>query len=851
MRKLYVVIALLLLFTLCNAAVLINENIQSWTSRGSYGTYTQNISTGTVNMTQCIVSPTGAASGTGSKGFVQMQATSGILQLPALSSIGTATFTIRGTNRTIKLQKYNGSTWDDLTTFTVAEVAATFTYNLNSLVSSQIRLASPSGAVYVHDIIVTDYAIAAPTATSATSITSSGFIANWNSVSGAESYKLDVYTGTEILANDLFISEYIEGSSNNKVIEIFNGTGSAVNLSNYELLHFNNGSATVSYTLPLSGTLANNSVYVIANNSSNSTILALANLSTTSSVMGFNGDDAIVLNKKSPSQYVDIIGKIGEDPGTAWTSGSFSTAEKTLVRKSSVMGGITTNPSAGFPTLTTEWDWHDQDTTTYLGSHAWAGGANISYVSGYQNLDVGNVTSKQVTGLAASTAYKYRVRTYASGNTSTSSNEITVTTNATPPTITVSPSTLSDFTYIAGSGPSTPAKTFTVSGATLIGNISISAPTDYEISLNASSGYAASLNLTQTGGSVSTTTIYVRLKAGLGVGTYNETINLSSSGADAKTVTCSGATYNFPSGTPVVVGTNTITVTGGSANNGTINNPDFTNPSFTPTASFFFNLLGSGPFTIVIGTTAPYGAYYYDSSWHSVANTGSSITFANIGAKKDVGLPVVLGEQDPTLPVELSSFTATLASNNAVSIMWVTQSETNVNGYYIHRGVTKELSAAMVVSPLVPATNTSQQQVYLFTDTDIAQIGTYYYWLEAQDLDGTTVYHGPTTVYYGQGEPGAPDVPLFTELKSVYPNPFNPSTTISYSLASSATVNIVIYNSRGQIVRNFGLGTKGSGTHQLLWNGTDNSGRECSTGVYYIKMNAGQDSFIRKGVLLK
>ncbi|HPG73756.1 MAG TPA: hypothetical protein PLM49_05640, partial [Bacteroidales bacterium] len=112
---------------------VINENIQSWTARGSYGTYTQTISAGTVNMVQCIVQPSASASGTGSVGRVQLQGTNGILALPQVSSVSVAEFRIAagGASRTVKLQQYNGSTWVDVTTFSgIGTTGATYTHTL-------------------------------------------------------------------------------------------------------------------------------------------------------------------------------------------------------------------------------------------------------------------------------------------------------------------------------------------------------------------------------------------------------------------------------------------------------------------------------------------------------------------------------------------------------------------------------------------------------------------------------------------------------------------------------------------------------------------------------------------------
>ena len=84
-----------------------------------------------------------------------------------------------------------------------------------------------------------------------------------------------------------------------------------------------------------------------------------------------------------------------------------------------------------------------------------------------------------------------------------------------------------------------------------------------------------------------------------------------------------------------------------------------------------------------------------------------------------------------------------------------------------------------------------------------------------------------------------------------YPNPFNPETTISYSVKSSTPVNISIYNLKGQLVKTLVNEVKDSGNHSVVWNGTDNSGRATSSGVYYYKMQAGKFSSTKKMILMK
>ena len=160
---------------------------------------------------------------------------------------------------------------------------------------------------------------------------------------------------------DLFISEYLEGSSNNKALEIYNPTNAPINLSAYSLKAYNNGGLTVSNSLQLPNkTLAAHDVYVVANSQSIAAILAASD--TTSTVTFFNGDDAIVLFKNADT--LDIIGVVGNDPGTNWPVGTGATSEFTLVRKPAVSQG-----QLNWTVGATEWNVHPQNTTSFLGSH--------------------------------------------------------------------------------------------------------------------------------------------------------------------------------------------------------------------------------------------------------------------------------------------------------------------------------------------------------------------------------------------------------------------------------------------------------------------------------------------------
>ncbi len=170
---------------------------------------------------------------------------------------------------------------------------------------------------------------------------------------------------------DLLISEYLEGSSNNKAIEVFNGTEQEIDLSSggYALVLYSNGSATPGNTFTFSGTLAPGATFVIANPSANAAILAKAQ--ATSTVTFFNGDDALVFYKNydvtaKTGTVLDVIGTVGSDPGTAWGT-AVKTVDQTLVRKSSVTTGNTQLNGPFDPAV--EWDSKGIDYFDDLGTH--------------------------------------------------------------------------------------------------------------------------------------------------------------------------------------------------------------------------------------------------------------------------------------------------------------------------------------------------------------------------------------------------------------------------------------------------------------------------------------------------
>jgi hypothetical protein len=188
---------------------------------------------------------------------------------------------------------------------------------------------------------------------------------------------LGISFGSMAQATDLIISEYSEGSSNNKYLEIYNATGDSVDLADYELWRISNGGAWPESTSALSGWLQDNSVIVVANSQSDPAILALPNVTTAyNSATFFNGDDAVGLAKNDGTgtfTLIDAVGTYGADPGSAWdVAGTTNgTANHTLVRKASVCSPDTTwSTTAGTTAANSEWIVFPQDTWTDAGMHA-------------------------------------------------------------------------------------------------------------------------------------------------------------------------------------------------------------------------------------------------------------------------------------------------------------------------------------------------------------------------------------------------------------------------------------------------------------------------------------------------
>ena len=195
-------------------------------------------------------------------------------------------------------------------------------------------------------------------------------------------------------------------------------------------------------------------------------------------------------------------------------------------------------------------------------------------------------------------------------------------------------------------------------------------------------------------------------------------------------------------------------------------------------------------------------------------------------------------------PAELASFDGALQSDKVV-LNWSTVSQTNNAGWRITRSVDGENFEA--VGDFVQGAGTADALMnYTFEDKNLPGVEKVYYRLEQVDLDGSISQSNVIEVLLGAR------MPLPTEFAvNVYPNPFNPSTTITYSLPEAAPVTVVIYDVLGQQVRQLISQFNSAGRYQVQWDARDSQGRGVASGVYIAKINAGTSTLSQKMLLLK
>ena len=241
----------------------------------------------------------------------------------------------------------------------------------------------------------------------------------------------------------------------------------------------------------------------------------------------------------------------------------------------------------------------------------------------------------------------------------------------------------------------------------------------------------------------------------------------------------------------------------------------------------------------IVGDETQYELAKFDGNWifpsptfiDTVANT-VSINGINTFSDWTLGEPVAL-------PVELSSFSASIIGS-AIKLSWRTETETNNYGFEVERKSTVKGQTSddwTKIGFVEGYGNSNSPKNYSFTDASVIS-GKYSYRLKQIDNDGQFEYSKLIEVDLG--------VPKKYELAQNFPNPFNPNTSIKFSLPETGNVKLTVYNLLGQEIATLINGVKEAGTHTINYNA-----EELNSGIYIYRIESNGFNEVRKMTLIK
>jgi hypothetical protein len=196
-----------------------------------------------------------------------------------------------------------------------------------------------------------------------------------------------------------------------------------------------------------------------------------------------------------------------------------------------------------------------------------------------------------------------------------------------------------------------------------------------------------------------------------------------------------------------------------------------------------------------------------------------------------IGLPV---------SVTLTGFEATIEEGAAV-MRWTTGLEIGTEGFHILRSELENGVYQTLTDEMISANGGAKGASYEYRDGTVQPNRRYFYKLEEVAVNGPGTVHGPYELVYK----------LTFSLEQNTPNPFNPTTTIRFSIASDNHVRLLIYDVAGRRVRSLVDGNKQANVYKVVWDGTNDAGQSVATGIYFYRITAGKFVQTKKMLLLK
>jgi len=208
---------------------------------------------------------------------------------------------------------------------------------------------------------------------------------------------------------------------------------------------------------------------------------------------------------------------------------------------------------------------------------------------------------------------------------------------------------------------------------------------------------------------------------------------------------------------------------------------------------------------------------------------------------------------DPPLPVELSSFYGNYI-NGTPTLYWTTESEIDNAYWNVYRGTNNNFTEAIHLNANYPVAGngtTNEISEYVYVDVvPVVQNTTYWYWIESVSEDGETEVQIPITLEIPyENNPNVPDT---YGLHQNFPNPFNPSTLISFALKEESDVELIIYNVKGEKIKTiFNEHVNADEITSAVWNGKDANDKDVASGVYFYKLITNTKEYQKKMLLVK